>query len=457
MNMAVLKSAAARPVVLLVDDDADLLQLIVMRIESVGYQVIAVSSGEEALASVSAMRPDLVVTDLRMGGMDGLALFERLRRISPTLPVIILTAHGTIPDAVAAMQNGLFGFLTKPFDSAALLQLIRQAIDFAPTGSTPPADWQHGIVTRSAAMQDLLDRARRVADSLASVLLMGASGTGKEMLAKAIHMASPRRDGPFVAINCAAIPEQLLETELFGHVRGAFSGAVQANKGLFQAADRGTLFLDEIGDMPFGLQSKLLRALQERSVRPVGAAQPVAVDVRILSATHRDIVKAIAEGRFREDLYYRLNVVTLTLPSLSDRREDIPLLAAHFLRQLAGQNNRPVPHLSPDAMEMLVKSAWPGNVRQLGNVIENAVAVSTTPVIAAATIAQALREDIGEAVSFDEARRRFEYDYLVQLLKSTRGNVARAARIAQRNRTEFYKLLARHQLGPGVFKTDGDQ
>jgi len=441
-----------RPIVLLVDDDADLLALISMRIGSAGYEVVAVSSAEEALAQVASARPDLVVTDLRMPGMDGLALFERLRRISPSLPVIILTAHGTIPDAVSAMQNGLFGFLTKPFDSSELLLRIRQAIDWSPTGGQAPADWQHGIVTRSSIMQELLERTRRVADSQASVMLLGASGTGKELLAKAIHLASPRRDQAFVAVNCAAIPEPLLESELFGHVRGAFTGAVQSSKGLFQAADRGTLFLDEIGDMPIGLQSKLLRVLQERSVRPVGALAPIPIDVRIVSATHRDLAKAIAEGAFREDLYYRLNVVSLALPSLSERREDIALLAAHFMRETALQNRRPVPHLAPDAMEMLVKAAWPGNVRQLANVIEHAVTLATTPVISAALIAQALSEEVGEALSFDEARRRFEYDYLVQLLKSSHGNVARAARIAQRNRTEFYKLLARHSLEPGLFK-----
>ncbi len=440
------------PTVLLVDDDADLLALIAMRIESAGYRVELADSGEQALAKVAEQRPDLVVTDLRMPGMDGLSLFERLRRHAPTLPVIVLTAHGTIPDAVAAMQRGLFGFLTKPFESAELLERIRQAIQLVPR---PPADqtaWAADILTQSPRMQEVLERARRIADSMTSVMLLGASGTGKDLLAQAIHRASPRRDEAFIAVNCAAIPESLLESELFGHAKGAFSGAIQAGRGLFQAASGGTLFLDEIGDMPIGLQAKLLRALQERAVRPVGAIHPVPVDVRILSATHRDLGKAIAAGEFREDLYYRLNVAALRLPTLMERREDIPLLAAHFARQIAQRNRRPDPHLTPEALELLMKAAWPGNVRQLANVIEHAVTLAASPMISAPAIAQALREDVGEALSFDEARRRFEYDYLVQLLKSTQGNVARAARIARRNRTEFYKLLGRHALDPARFK-----
>src|SRR6185295_19490182 len=317
--------------ILLVDDDPDLLKLISLRLTSAGYRVRTAESGETALAALAVVRPSAVITDLRMPGIDGLQLFAAIHRQHPALPVIILTAHGTIPDAVSATQRGVFGFLTKPFDSQDLLQKVAAALrvagDLPETSSDTTGEWRAGIITRSPRMEDLLRQARLVADSDASVLIYGDSGTGKELLARAIHRASPRRDKPFVAVNCGAIPEPLLESELFGHARGAFSGAVQAHKGLFQAADGGTIFLDEIGDMPL--------ALQEGEVRPVGATQPIPVDVRVVSATHRDLDAQKASGQFREDLYYRLNVVSLKLPALADRREDIPLLATHFLRRLA--------------------------------------------------------------------------------------------------------------------------
>ena len=272
-----------------------------------------------------------------MPGIDGLQLFDAIHRQHPAIPVIILTAHGTIPDAVSATQRGVFGFLTKPFDSQDLLQKVAAAVkvggDVPVPGHEDTGEWRAGIITRSAKMEDLLRQARLVADSDASVLIYGESGTGKELLARAIHRASPRRDQPFIAVNCGAIPEPLLESELFGHARGAFSGAVQAHKGLFQAADGGTIFLDEIGDMPLALQVKLLRVLQEGEVRPVGATQSIPVDVRVISATHRDLDAHMETGQFREDLYYRLNVVSLKLPALANRREDIPLLADPFPAQ----------------------------------------------------------------------------------------------------------------------------
>ena len=442
--------------ILLVDDDPDLLKLISLRLTSAGYRVRTADSGETALAALAVARPGVVVTDLRMPGIDGLQLFDAIHRQHPALPVIILTAHGTIPDAVSATQRGVFSFLTKPFDSQELLQKIATAFKLAGGEVTPGAEasgeWRAGIITRSPRMEDLLRQAKLVADSDASVLIYGESGTGKELLARAIHRASPRRDQPFVAVNCGAIPEPLLESELFGHARGAFSGAVQAHKGLFQAADGGTIFLDEIGDMPLALQVKLLRVLQEGEVRPVGSTQSVPVDVRVISATHRDLDAQMAAGQFREDLYYRLNVVSLRLPSLADRREDIPLLATHFLRKVAERYKRPVPTLAPDAMALLISAPWPGNVRQLLNLIEQAVALSTTGMVPASLVQSALREDASAQVPFEEARKTFERDYLVRLLKITGGNVTQAAAMAKRNRTEFYKLLQRHRLEPAMFK-----
>jgi two-component system response regulator GlrR len=442
--------------ILLVDDDPDLLKLISLRLVSAGYRVRTADSGETALAALAISRPGIVVTDLRMPGIDGMQLFEAIHRQHPSLPVIILTAHGTIPDAVAATQQGVFGFLTKPFDSQDLLAKVAAALKVAGNDPTDTDEtggaWREGIITRSPQMEDLLRQAKLVADSDASVLIYGESGTGKELLARAIHRASPRRDKPFVAVNCGAIPAELLESELFGHARGAFTGAVQAHKGLFQTADGGTLLLDEIGDMPLALQVKLLRVLQEGEVRPVGATQQIPVDVRVISATHRDLDAAKATGQFREDLYYRLNVVSLKLPDLAERREDIPLLATHFLRKLAERYKRPALSLAPEAMAMLIAAPWPGNVRQLLNLLEQAVALATTTVIPATLVQTALREDASALIPFEEARKTFERDYLVRLLKITGGNVTQAAAMAKRNRTEFYKLLQRHHLEPGMFK-----
>jgi two-component system response regulator GlrR len=441
--------------ILLVDDDRDLLQLITLRLSAAGHTVHAVTSGEEALARLAVVRPQLVITDMRMEGMDGMALFERIHAMMATLPVIILTAHGTIPDAIDATRRGVFGFLTKPFDGQDLLAQVDQALALGGGTSGRTEEWRAEIVTRSHVMEELLRQAKLVATSDASVLILGESGTGKELLANAVHKASLRAKGPFVAINCAAVPEQLLESELFGHTRGAFSGAVQAHKGLFQSAHGGTLFLDEIGDMPVTLQVKLLRALQERVVRPVGSTTNIPIDVRILSATQRDLAEAIRDEEFRQDLYYRLNVVTLTLPTLAERREDIPLLCAHFVDKLAARYRKPARAFAPEALELLVNAAWPGNIRQLINVVEQTVALSTSAIIPATLVQQALHDDEeGMLAPLDEARRAFEHDYLVRLLKTTAGNVSQAARLAQRNRTEFYKLLQRHNLTPAMFKND---
>ena len=444
--------------VLVVDDDPDLLQLLTMRLSAAGYRVSAVQSAEAALAKLAVERPHLVLSDVQLpGGQDGLALFDEIRACHPSLPVILLTAHGTIPDAVEATARGVFSYLTKPFDGKALLDKIAQALAWSASAGENGLDgeaWRAEIVSHSSRMNELLTEAKMVARSDASVLLRGESGAGKELLAKAIHNASRRAGRPFVAVNCGAIPEGLLETELFGHVKGAFTGALANHQGLFQAADGGTLFLDEIGDMPPALQVKLLRVLQERSVRPLGAGQSVPVDVRILSATHRDLDAAMAQGQFREDLYYRLNVVALTLPTLAERREDIPLLANHFLARLAGKYDKRLTGFAPEALKALTMASWPGNVRQLHNVIEQVSAMSTTPLIPLALVQRALRIPGIEVLTLAQARQRFERDYLVGLLKLSDGNVTDAARLADRNRTEFYRLLQRHGLTPGHFRTD---
>ncbi|MGS3393695.1 two-component system response regulator GlrR [Klebsiella quasipneumoniae] len=435
---------------LLVDDDPGLLKLLGMRLVSEGYSVVTAESGPEALRVLGREKVDLVISDLRMDEMDGLQLFSEIQKGQPGMPVIILTAHGSIPDAVAATQQGVFSFLTKPVDKDALYQAIDEALE----QRSPATDeaWRQAIVTRSPLMLRLLEQAGMVAQSDVSVLINGQSGTGKEIVAQAIHNASPRHDKPFVAINCGALPEQLLESELFGHARGAFTGAVSNREGLFQAAEGGTLFLDEIGDMPVALQVKLLRVLQERKVRPLGSNRDIEINVRIISATHRDLPKAMARGEFREDLFYRLNVVNLKIPPLSERTEDIPLLANHLLRQSADRHKPFVRAFSSDAMKRLMAANWPGNVRQLVNVIEQCVALTSSPVIGDALVEQALEGENTALPTFVEARNQFELNYLRKLLQITRGNVTHASRMAGRNRTEFYKLLSRHELDANDFK-----
>ncbi|QWT41659.1 two-component system response regulator GlrR [Dickeya dadantii] len=435
---------------LLVDDDPSLLKLLGMRLTSEGFTVTTATSGQDALRLLQREKIDLVISDLRMDEMDGLALFAEIQKNQPGMPVIILTAHGSIPEAVAATQQGVFSFLTKPVDRDALYKAIDDALKLSPPASDE--SWRAAVVTRSPIMLRLLEQAKMVAQSDVSVLINGQSGTGKEVLAQAIHAASPRAGRPFIAINCGALPEPLLESELFGHARGAFTGAVSQREGLFQAAEGGTLFLDEIGDMPLALQVKLLRVLQERKIRPLGSNRDIDINVRIISATHRDLPKAMEKGEFREDLYYRLNVVNLKLPALNERAEDIPLLANHLLREAAARHKPFVRSFSTDAMKRLMAASWPGNVRQLVNVIEQCVALTSAPVIGDALVEQALEGENTALPTFAEARNQFELNYLRKLLQIAKGNVTQAARMAGRNRTEFYKLLARHELDANDFK-----
>ncbi len=454
---------------LLVDDDPDLLRLLSIRLKASGYHASTADSGEQALSMIAAERPDLVITDLRMAGLDGMALFHEIERRHTGLPVIILTAHGTIPDAVAATRQGVFGYITKPYDANELLTQVRRALSLhgraeasasaagAGVGTAKSdAAWRSEIITRSPAMEDLLLRAERIAQGDASVLIQGESGTGKELLSRALHRASRRADRPFVAINCGAIPEALLESELFGHKKGAFTGATADHPGLFFEAHSGTLLLDEIGDMPLALQVKLLRVLEAREIRAVGSTKTVPIDVRVISASHRDLNQAKASGAFREDLFYRLNVVTLKLPALRERREDIPLLLSHFLKELSRRYAKNVNALSHDALEMMSAAAWPGNIRQLYNVVEQVVALTSGEIVSTKVVEQAMQMELQGLESFEEARRRFEYDYLTRLLKLTQGNVTQAAKLAKRNRTEFYKLLQRHSIEAAHFKSSGE-
>jgi two-component system response regulator GlrR len=444
------EKASSNPNLLLVDDDKSLLRLLTIRLEGEGYEVTAVEDGQSALRKLQNESFDVVLSDLRMPGLDGLSLFEEIMGIRKDIPVILMTAHGTIADAVAATQRGVFGFLPKPVDHDELRALLQKAL--SQSQAAQPGDWAKDIITRSPEMLNVLDQAFRIAKREVSVLISGASGTGKELLANAIHKASNRSDKPFVAINCGALPENLLESELFGHAKGAFTGAVAAHPGLFREADGGTLFLDEIGDMPMTLQVKLLRALQERQIRPVGSSKHVDIDVRIISATHKDLHKEMEEGTFREDLYYRLNVVNLKLPSLKSRSEDIPLLARSLFQQSAPRHGVNASQFSDDAMQQLVTSSWPGNVRQLVNVVEQCVALTQTPVIPLHLVEQALSATKQSWPTLTEARDAFEQQYLHKLLKMTDGNVTRAAELAGRNRTDMHKLMKKHELDAADFR-----
>jgi two-component system, NtrC family, response regulator GlrR len=423
--------------ILVVDDDPGLLDLIEMRLAASGYAVSRAASGAEALELFRAERPRAVISDLRMDGMDGHALFAHLHAEAPSVPVIILTAHGTIPDAVAATQRGVFGFLTKPFDGRELLAKVAEAMAISPrvdVSSGAEAGWRAGIVSSSLVMEELLRQARRAADADDPILISGPRGSGKESLARAIHAASPRAGKPFIVINC---------TEFAGLEPGP-SPLVQA----LSAARGGILLLDDIEELPSVEQARLLPLVREHSLfsAPPGGAAP---DIRIVASTTQALDQAIRDGRFRADLFYAISRIAFNMPSLAERREDIPALVAAFVAQHHGAARG----MAPDAMAALQEAAWPGNVRQLRSVVEQALALAVTPQVPVTLVKRLLKEEAErEMEALDEARRAFEYDYLVQLLETTGGNVTHAARVAKRNRTEFYKLLARHNLDPASYK-----
>ncbi|MGB7815539.1 MAG: sigma 54-interacting transcriptional regulator [Methylotenera sp.] len=443
--------------ILVVNDDTEKLKILCSLLDAAGYKALPAKNGGGALAQLAISRPDLVVSELRLPDMDGLSLFDAIHHTNSSLPMIIVTAHGSIPQAVAATQRGVFDFLTEPVDSTLLLSRVKAALSTTSssnqsTGSGNENAWREGIYSRSPQMENLINLARQMAASDASILIQGESGTGKELLAHAIHQVSPRSAKPFVAINCGAMPENLLESELFGHSKGAFTGAVSEHKGLFQSAEGGTILLDEIGDMPLALQVKLLRVLQERVVRPVGSSVNIPINVRVISATHRNLVEEMKAGRFREDLFYRINVVGLNIPSLAERREDIALIANNLLQALCKKYNKKMTGFAPEAMQMLIAAPWPGNVRQLQNIVEQTLVLATTPIVPATLVQKALHDNISTIVPLELSRKNFERDYLINLLKATNGNIAEAANLAQRHRTEFYKLLEKHQLTAAMFK-----
>jgi len=461
--------------ILVVDDDGNLIELVKMRLEAAGYDVTTALTEEEATSIIKTKPLDLCLFDLMLTSGDGIALMQELHAFIPDVPAIILTAHGTIESAVEAMRKGAYSYLTKPFEPQDLLLQIERALEHRRLNTeikrlkgllAEKFDFAN-IIARSAKMRDVLDIVTRIAKLDSTVHIQGESGTGKELIAKAIHLASNRKDKAFVALNCAALPEALLESELFGHEKGAFTGAVKSTKGLFTQAHGGTLFLDEIGDMPLSTQSKLLRVLQERQFYPVGSELPVEVDVRVIVATNKDLAEQVEKGHFRDDLFYRIHVIPINLPPLRERKEDIVPLVDYFLRKFSEQMKKDVKGLSPDGLRKLILHDWPGNVRELENTIEYAVAMTQKDMITNDYILQAkttssdrwkkiscLKPSAGveEMLPLKEARDAFEKDYLVQALSMTEGNVSQAAKLAGKYRADFYDLLKKHELKTDEFK-----
>ena len=404
---------------LVVDDEQDILSLLETLLKKEGHDVETATSGEEALAKMEINIPDLVITDLFLDGMNGMQLMESIHTKTPLLPVIILSGQAQIRDAVKATHMGSTAFLTKPIEKDELYEKVRHTLNVSANGRKD-SGFAEGIIYKSNIMAKLVDLSMAVAATSVTVFISGETGTGKEIFAKAIHEGSERSEAPFIGVNCGAIPEQLLESELFGHEKGAFTGAATRHEGLFQAANGGTLFLDEIGDMPLSLQVKLLRVLQDMEVRPVGSTITHPINVRIISASHRDLDEMVNSGEFRSDLYYRLKVVPLEMPKLSERCEDIPLLAAHFLEQHAQANNKKKKHLSPESLDYLMAAEWPGNIRQLNNVIELCATLSKTKTIALSLIKMGCQDRSKQMKTLKEAKLGFEKKYLIGILKMSK-------------------------------------
>ncbi|MBX3236061.1 MAG: sigma-54-dependent Fis family transcriptional regulator [Nitrospiraceae bacterium] len=441
--------------VLVVDDDAEMRSLVCDVLQDRGHQCVSVGSGDEALRQLAEQDFAVVLTDLRMKGMLGTELLTEIRRAYPDIGVILMTAFGSVETAVDAMKRGASDYLTKPVKTEELVRVVERAIreaslrrEVGRLRKEVHKEYSfHQIIGKSKPMQDVFDLIRRVSDGPTNVLITGESGTGKELVAKAIHYNSDRRDAPFVPVNCAAIPEQLLESELFGHMRGAFTDAKMDKRGLFEEAQKGTLFLDEISELPLMLQAKLLRAIQEKEIRRVGANKPISVDVRIIAATNLHLPEEVKSKRFREDLYYRLNVIELKLPPLRERREDIPLLVEAFLKKCGEVRGKQVKAVSEAALAMLVDYAWPGNVRELENVIERAVTLSRGEKIVADDLPPAIQGARGDRRVLDEAAERtlplheVEKEYILKILEKTGGNKYQAAHVLGIDRKTLYRKL----------------
>jgi two-component system response regulator AtoC len=445
--------------ILVVDDDAVARQLLAEALQKEGYDVDIAGGGADAIALGRRKRFDVVLTDIKMGEVDGLAVLRDFRQRSPETAIVLLTAFGSMDGAVEAIKQGAYDYLAKPFKKEDIKLVVRRSLEHSRlvrenARIREELRERHGspLIGSSPAMLEVYTLVARVSPGKSTVLLEGESGTGKELVARAIHTNSPRRDRPFMPVNCAALTETLLESELFGHEKGAFTGAVAAKRGLFEAADQGTLFLDEIGDIGQALQVKLLRVIQEQEVRHVGGTASIKVDVRIVAATNRDLARMVKEGKFREDLFYRLNVVRIVLPPLRERREDIPMLAHHFLQKFSSANGQPVRGFVPETMALLERYHWPGNVRELENVVERTVSLAPGPLIMPDDLPEAVRKaETGPAggneslLSLDEVEKR----HLNRVLRETDGNKVRAAKILGIDRRTLYRMAERFGMDLG--------
>jgi two-component system response regulator GlrR len=449
--------------ILIVDDDVSVLKVLQMRLESEQYAVAAASETREAKKRLEEETFDIALFDLRLAEGSGIDLMKSLRDIDPDLPVIILTAYGTIESAVEAMKEGAYSYLTKPFDYRELLVQIRNGIEKSRLSREIKrlrnmvwADFEgQNIIGHSDAMKRVFDAVALAAETDSNVFFSGESGTGKGMVARALHQLSRRKDQPFVPINCAAIPATLMESELFGFEKGAFTGAIASKKGLFVQADKGIIFLDEISEIPLPMQGKLLKAIEEKEFYPLGSHRTVKVDVRIVSASNREIEKEVEKGNFRSDLFYRVHVVPIKVPPLRERKEDIPILMDHFLTKMAEKLNKPAKSLSPAALQKLMLYSWPGNVRELENMIECAVVMSTENVISEdLIIVPGQKDDKSAFKPLKESKQDFERDYLVQLMKISRGNVSRASKLAGKYRADLYELLEKYHINPLDFRKE---
>jgi DNA-binding NtrC family response regulator len=441
--------------VMVIDDDQAMIGTLAKMLRATGYSVVTAESGPAALALMRHDCPDLIISDLKMNGMSGHELQAEITRRNPGVPIVIITAFGSIESAVESMRRGAFDFISKPFSNRQLKMVVERALRHQELShearrlrSELARDYGvENIITGCQQMDELLDTMHRIADSAASVLLTGESGTGKDLLARTLHFQSRRAEAPFIPVNCAAIPANLLESELFGHVKGSFTDARENKLGLFQAAHRGTLFLDEIDEMPSGLQAKLLTAIESKRVRPLGATAEITVDVRIVAATNTELEKAIAAGHFRADLYYRLSAVILHIPPLRERREAIPLLLKHFLMQAAAENSQPVPEVMPDALERLLRYSWPGNVRELQNAVQRALLLCRNHRICSADLPAKISgveladDTTKQAFARQPTLEQLERDYIHSVLSSVGGNRREAAGILGIDRKTLYRKL----------------
>lgn len=462
--------AAVKHRILVVDDEVDMLETCRRILALKGYDVAVASRAEDAIGLLGEGAFDLVVADLKMPRLTGLELLDRVKRVDPALPVILITGFPTVETAIDAIKRGAYDYLTKPFTPDQLAVAVERAVEKRRLHSQnvflrrqlQEAARFDDIVGQSPALLQMLEQVRRAAPTEANILVTGESGTGKELVARALHFNSPRRDRGFATIDCTTLPEPILESELFGHQKGAFTGAVTSRPGLLESADGGTIFLDEIGELSPALQAKLLRVLQERQVRRLGTAEYKTLDVRVISATNRLLHDEIREGRFREDLYFRINVIQIVVPALRDRASDVPLLAHHFLRAFESVAPRQISGIAPEAIEAMERYPWPGNIRELRNAVERAHSLATGPILRLSDFPDSLRATRSmlpgkaESMSFREAKKKlteeFEKDYVEQLLARHDGHVTRAAEEAGMLRSAFQRLMAKHKLRSDDFR-----